>query len=75
LVEQDSLRVLIVRGEPFVDNSSFLKLLGSHLRAKGWRVFQVSGADLQAGQMYIGQLEGRIRELLAELNVSKKIIW
>ena len=67
--------LLLVSGEAMVGKTSFLKLLGTRLAADGWRVFQASGADLQAGQMYIGQLEGRIRETLAELDAGGKVIW
>ena len=75
LVLGGSARVLLVSGDPLVGKSTFLKLLGGRLAPKGWRVFHASGADLQAGQIYIGQLEGRIRDALAELDVGKKIIW
>ncbi len=75
LVDGGTLRVLLVSGEPYVGKTSFLKLLASRISAKNWRIFQASGADLQAGQMYIGQLEGRIRETLQELDVGKKLIW
>lgn len=73
--ESGSLRVLLVSGESYVGKTSFLKLLADRIGASGWRVFQASGADLQAGQMYIGQLEGRIRDALQELDIGKKFIW
>ena len=69
------MRILLVSGEPYVGKTSFLKLLAGRIGADDWRIFQASGADLQAGQMYIGQLEGRIREALKELDVGQKIIW
>ncbi|MGO4684974.1 AAA family ATPase [Hyphomicrobium sp. 2TAF46] len=75
LVDSGSLRILLVSGEPYVGKTSFLKLLADRIAAKEWRVFQASGADLQAGQMYIGQLEGRIREVLQELDAGNKVIW
>ena len=69
------LRSLLVNGEPLVGKSSFLRLVAERHAKDGWRVFEASGADLKAGQKYIGQLEGRIRQALEELAVSKKIIW
>ena len=75
LVLGGTARVLLVSGDPLVGKSTFLKLLGARLAPTGWRIFHASGADLQAGQIYIGQLEGRIRDALAELDVGKKIIW
>ena len=67
--------LLLVSGEAMTGKTAFLKLLGARVSEKGWKVFQASGADLQAGQMYIGQLEGRIRDALAELDADRKIIW
>ena len=69
------LRSLLVSGEALVGKTAFLRLLGQRLEADGWRVFEASGADLQAGQQYIGQLEGRIRQALDELGAAKRIIW
>ena len=74
-LERRPARLLLVSGEPLVGKTSFLKLLGKRVAGKGWRVFQASGADLQAGQVYIGQLEQRIREALTELDIERKIIW
>jgi ATP-dependent Clp protease ATP-binding subunit ClpC len=68
-------RSLLVSGEPLVGKTSFLRLLAKSLAAEGWRVFEASGADLQAGQIYIGELEGRIRRALEELDSARKIIW
>lgn len=69
------IRSLLVSGEALVGKTSFLKLLGQRIGKDGWRIFEASGADLQAGQQYIGQLEGRIRQATEELAVSKKVIW
>ena len=68
-------RSLLVSGETLVGKTSFLRLLAERMRARGWRVFEASGADLQAGQIYIGQLEARIRSMLDELVLGRKIIW
>jgi ATP-dependent Clp protease ATP-binding subunit ClpC len=38
-------------------------------------VFEASGADLQADQVYIGQPEGRIRQVVDELTRGHKLIW
>ncbi len=75
VVGREPARPLMVIGEPMSGKTSFLKLLARAVAANGWRVFEASAADLQAGQLYIGQLEGRIRETLQELDVSRKIIW
>ena len=47
----------------------------SGLRPRDGAVFEAGGADLMAGQIYIGQLEGRIRDAVEELDAGKKRIW
>lgn len=68
-------RSLLIAGEPLVGKTSFLKLLADRVAQDGWRVFEAGGADLMAGQIYIGQLEGRIRTVVEELDASRKLIW
>jgi ATP-dependent Clp protease ATP-binding subunit ClpC len=72
---QKPLRSLLVAGEPYVGKTSFLRLLAERVAPMGWSVFEAGGADLMAGQIYIGQLEGRIRDAVQELDAGKKRIW
>jgi ATP-dependent Clp protease ATP-binding subunit ClpC len=69
------MRSLLLSGDPGVGKTSFLRLLADRIACDGWRVFEASGADLMAGQMYIGQLEGMVRRVAEALSVSKRIIW
>lgn len=72
---QAPVRSLLVSGEQLVGKTSFLRLLAKRLGGRGWNVFEASGADLMAGQIWFGQLEGRIRRVVDELTVGKKLIW
>ncbi len=74
-LRQDPPRSLLVSGEPLVGKTSFLQLLALRLAPDDWNVFEASGADLQAGQVYIGELEGRIRKVIEELAGGHKVIW
>jgi ATP-dependent Clp protease ATP-binding subunit ClpC len=74
-LHQKPPRSLLIAGEPLVGKSSFLRLLAERLRSHGWTVFEASGADLQADQVYIGQLEGRIREVVDTLSRGYRMIW
>jgi len=74
-IGQRPLRSLLVCGEPLVGKSSFLRLFAQRLRHEGWSVFEASGTDLQADQVYIGELEGRIRQVIDELARTHKTIW
>jgi ATP-dependent Clp protease ATP-binding subunit ClpC len=68
-------RSLLVSGEPLVGKTSFLRLFAQRIGADGWSVFEAGGADLQADQIYIGQLEGRIRHVVDELAKGNRMIW
>ena len=74
-LRQHPVRSLIVSGESMVGKSSFLWLFAQRIAKDGWSVFEASGADLQADQIYIGQLEGRIRQVVEELSKGRKLIW
>jgi ATP-dependent Clp protease ATP-binding subunit ClpC len=74
-LRQHPPRSMLVSGEPTVGKSSFLRLFAQQIEADGWSVFEASGADLQADQIYIGQLEGRIRHVVDELSKGARIIW
>jgi ATP-dependent Clp protease ATP-binding subunit ClpC len=74
-IEQDPPRSLIVSGEPAVGKTTFLRLLAERLSFQGWTVFEASGAELMAGQLWFGQLEERVKRTVEELAVGKRIIW
>jgi len=74
-IENSTPRSVVTVGEPLVGKTSFLKLLGQRLAGKGWTIFEASGAELMAGQMYIGQLEERVRQIVTELSAAKRVVW
>src|SRR6185437_13923155 len=68
-------RSVLVSGESRIGKTSFLELLGRRLARQGWSVFKAGAADLMAGQTYFGELEGRVRQAVTELDASKKVAW
>ena len=72
---QAPVRSLLVSGEQLVGKTSFLQLLAKRLAGSNWSVFEASGTDLMAGQIWFGQLEGRVRQMVEEITVKKKLIW
>ena len=74
-LQQNPPRSVLVSGEPLVGKTSFLSLLAQKIAPDGWSVFEARGADLQADQIYIGQLEGRIRQVVDELAKARRTIW
>ncbi len=74
-LQQNPARSVLVSGEPLVGKTSFLSLLAQKIAPDDWSVFEARGADLQADQIYIGQLEGRIRQVVDELAKARRTIW
>ncbi len=74
-VLHDPPQSVLVTGEPRIGKTSFVKLVAARLRHHGWTVFEAGGAELMADQMYIGQLEGRIRRVIGELDARKRLAW
>lgn len=72
---QSPPRSLLVVGEPRSGKTSFLSLVAARAAAAGWTLFEAGGAQLQAGQMYIGQLEERLARLPKDLAVEKRVLW
>lgn len=68
-------RSVLVSGDPRTGKTAFIKLLASRLQQQGWTVFAASGSELMADQIYIGQLEGRIRKIVECLHPQRKLIW
>lgn len=68
-------RSVLVCGDPRVGKSAFIRLLAQRFQDRGWTIFAASGNELQADQIYIGQLEGRIRKVIEALGVRRKVIW
>ena len=68
-------RSIMVSGELGVGKTSFVDLLARRLSTAGWNLFEASGVELAANQTYIGQLEGRVRQMLAELDSTKRMAW
>ncbi|RQW07975.1 ATP-dependent Clp protease ATP-binding subunit, partial [candidate division KSB1 bacterium] len=68
-------RSVLLVGESGVGKSATLQLLFSRLHEDHWRVFQAGAVDIIAGQVYIGELEGRIQNLIKKLDVQKRVLW
>lgn len=68
-------RSVLVCGDPRVGKSAFIKLLARRFQQQGWTIFAASGNELMADQIYIGQLEGRIRKVVEALHARRKLIW
>ena len=65
----------LIVGETGVGKSSAISKLATRLNAKGWTVFMAGHQELVAGQMYIGQFEERLKQLIDYLVSAEKVLW
>ncbi|MEQ1511287.1 MAG: AAA family ATPase [Lysobacteraceae bacterium] len=59
---------VLISGEQGVGKSVLVDRLFARLQSEGWLLFEASAAEVLAGQKYIGELEERVREMLAALD-------
>jgi ATP-dependent Clp protease ATP-binding subunit ClpC len=74
-IAQAPPRSLLIVGEPRSGKTAFVHLLAGRAQSAGWTLFEAGAAQLQAGQVYIGQLEERLARLATDLAVEKRILW
>jgi ATP-dependent Clp protease ATP-binding subunit ClpC len=74
LAQKPPCSTLIV-GEHGVGKSAVARILGKQLLADNWIVFEASGMDMIAGQIYIGQLEERLKQVVAQLGRRPGLLW
>jgi ATP-dependent Clp protease ATP-binding subunit ClpC len=73
-LRQPRARSALLVGEHGVGKSAVLRDVLQRLDREGWLVFEAGAAEVNAGQSYIGQLEGRVREI-AEHAAGRRVVW
>jgi ATP-dependent Clp protease ATP-binding subunit ClpC len=73
LRDPDGSSVLLV-GEHGVGKSTVLREALRSLHGDGWFIFEASATELMAGQVYIGELDTRLREI-AERSAGRRVLW
>ncbi len=68
-------RSVLLIGELGVGKTTLVQALSVRLQSHGWTIFEASAADVLAGQVYIGELEGRVKDLLQELDRARHVLW
>ncbi|HVF79400.1 MAG TPA: AAA family ATPase, partial [Solirubrobacteraceae bacterium] len=69
-----SPRSLLICGEPGTGKTALCHLLAARLVGAGWLVFEAGAGEVLAGQRYIGEVEGRIQQIVEALN-GKRQLW
>ncbi|MEM8599473.1 MAG: helicase HerA-like domain-containing protein [Bacteroidota bacterium] len=67
-------RSVIVTGESGSGRTTTIRALADSLRAEGWTLFEADATDLLAGQMYIGQLEERVTNVVKQI-ADRPVLW
>ncbi|MGH9749904.1 MAG: AAA family ATPase, partial [Candidatus Polarisedimenticolia bacterium] len=68
-------RSTLLVGEPGVGKSAIARALAGRMRRAGWIVLQAGAPELLAGQVYIGQFEERLQEVLRHLSRPRRVLW
>ncbi|MBP7148811.1 MAG: AAA family ATPase [Acidobacteria bacterium] len=71
----DPPRSVVLIGPEGSGKSSLARSVSSRLLADGWTVFEAAPNELNAGQKFIGELEGRIQRLVREIQRGKRVVW
>ena len=64
-------RSVLLVGEPGAEKTT---LIVEARRLDGWLAFQATAADVIAGQVYIGMLEGRMQDIVTRL-AHRPVVW
>lgn len=74
-LERTPPRPVLLVGAGGTGRSTLVLAVWRALRAAGWRLFQAGHMDLVAGQSYVGQIEGQVRQLVEELARARRMLW
>jgi len=75
MLKKDDPRSILLVGEPGVGKTAVAHALAEKLKQWNWSFFEAGHTDLLAGQIFIGQLEDRLRTLIQQLAGRRPIVW
>jgi ATP-dependent Clp protease ATP-binding subunit ClpC len=65
---------ILLVGEHGVGKTAVLRDVLGRLHEEGWFLFEAGAAEVNAGQSYIGQLEGRVRDIVRRME-GRRVVW
>lgn len=68
-------RSVVIVGEAGTGKSSVARCVAARMRATGWTIFEATPDELNAGQIHVGELEGRVQRLVREIDRGRKVLW
>lgn len=69
------VRSVIVVGPDGAGKSSLIRFVAQAAQQQGWQMFESTAGEVIAGQKYVGEIEGRVKDLLNTLGNKKRVIW
>ena len=75
LLRGDPARSVLLVGEHGVGKTALIRMLAARLQTENWYLFEAGHANLQAGQIYVGQLEERLMNLVRQLAGPRPLVW
>jgi ATP-dependent Clp protease ATP-binding subunit ClpC len=74
VIRRPSARSVLIVGEHGVGKSAVVHEALRPFHDEGWFVFEAGAADVMAGQVYIGQLETRVHEIVHHAS-DRRVVW
>jgi len=74
-LEQEPPKSFLISGDAGTGKTALFRLLAAQLKEKGWTIFEASAADVLSGQIFIGELEGRVKEIQQKLASARRVLW
>jgi ATP-dependent Clp protease ATP-binding subunit ClpC len=74
-VERDPPQSFLIVGKSGTGKTALFRLLAGELMDKGWTIFEASAADVLSGQVYVGELEARVKQMQENLAAARQVLW
>ncbi|MCU0253503.1 MAG: AAA family ATPase, partial [Acidobacteria bacterium] len=71
----DPPRSVLLVGPQGVGKASLARVVLERLQQRGWTVFEAAPEELNADQKWVGALEGRVQQLVREIDRRKRVVW
>jgi ATP-dependent Clp protease ATP-binding subunit ClpC len=68
-------RSVVLVGDPGVGRTTLARVTLARLQQSGWTVFEAAPEELNADQKFVGSLEGRVQQLVREIDRRKRVVW